>query len=75
MSKKITTQGKGFPTLLTLIVLKKTGMFEHFIIFDMTQLFIYTKISFRCMKGTRTKEGFPHFLHPLGLPCLHFFDE
>jgi hypothetical protein len=43
-----------------------------FIIFDMTPLFIYTMISFRCMKDIRTKEGFPHCLHPLGFYCLHF---
>jgi hypothetical protein len=75
---KITTKDEGIPTLLTLIVflssfmlLKETRMCEHFIIFDMTLVFIDIISSFRCMKGTRTKEGFPHCLYTLGLSCLH----
>jgi hypothetical protein len=75
---EITAKGEGIPSFLTLIVFlssfllfKETGMCEHFIIFDMTPVFIYTMSSFRCMKGTRTKEGFPHCLHPLGFSYLH----
>jgi hypothetical protein len=68
---KITAKGEGIPTSLTLIVFlrsfmlfKETGMCECFVIFDMTLVFIYTMNSFRCMKGTRTKEGFPHsYIH------------
>jgi hypothetical protein len=74
---KITAKGEGISTLLTLtvflssfILFKKTGICECFIMFDMTLVFTYIMSSFRCMKGTRTKEGFPHCLQPLGLSCL-----
>jgi hypothetical protein len=52
-------------------MISKTRIYECFIIFGMTLVFIYTMSSFRYMKGTRTKEGFPYCLYPLGLSCLH----
>jgi hypothetical protein len=63
-------------SLSSFMLFKEIGMCERFI-FDMNLVFIYKMSSFRCMKGTRTKEGFPHCLHPLGLSCLRFveYDE
>jgi hypothetical protein len=77
ISKKTTGKCEGIPPLLTLIVflssfmIFETGICECFIIFGMTLVFIYTMSSFRCMRGTRTKGGFPHCLHLLALSCLH----
>jgi hypothetical protein len=77
ISKNITGKGEGTLPLLTLIaflssfMIFKTWICECFIIFGMTLVFIYTMSSFRCMNSTRTKEGFPHCLYPLGLSCLH----
>jgi hypothetical protein len=49
---------------------KKTGICDCFTTFATTLVFIYFMSSFSCMKGARTKEGFPHCSRPLGSSCV-----
>jgi hypothetical protein len=51
--------------LSSFMYFKKTEICECFTIFPTSLMFIYTINSFRCLKVTRTNEGFPHCLHPL----------
>jgi hypothetical protein len=79
ISKEIIVKGERIPTLFTLIKFlmsfmsfKKTDICECFSTFVMSLVFIYIISSFRFKKGTRTKEGFPHYLLPLGLFWVSF---